>query len=126
MICLLDTHALVWLWRKPLLLSNAACAAISNAENVLTVSAASAYEIEFKRERDPDLRPLPTDLEAAAESEGLEWLPLNVADCAEAGKLPRLHGDPWDRLIVAQARNRGMSIITIDRAIAAYPVSVLW
>ena len=56
----------------------------------------------------------------------IESLPIIEMDALEVGKLSHIHRDPFDRLIIAQAIVRGMAIVTNDRLIQMYPVSVLW
>ncbi|MBI1250808.1 MAG: PIN domain-containing protein [Alphaproteobacteria bacterium] len=123
---LIDTHALIWAWASPGRLSPRAAASISDPDNSISVSAATAYEIEYKRHRDQFLRALPLDLYTAVVEQGYSWIGVSPVDAIEAARLPRLHGDPWDRVLIAQARNRGFTLMTMDNAIAAYPVSVLW
>ena len=90
------------------------------------VSAVAAYEIEYKRERDPDLARLPRDLQEAAVALRFEWAAVEVEHAALAGRLPRLHGDPCDRVIVAQALSLRATVVTGDGMIGAYGVPVLW
>ncbi|MDX2237441.1 MAG: type II toxin-antitoxin system VapC family toxin [Hyphomonadaceae bacterium] len=123
---LIDTHALIWALALPERLSPAARHAIAEPDNTVIVSAVTAYEIEFKRHRDSFLRALPLDLERAVGDLGFAWRPIAVSDCLAAGRLPRLHGDPWDRLLVAQALNLGAAVVTADRAIPAYGATTLW
>jgi PIN domain nuclease of toxin-antitoxin system len=83
-------------------LSARATEAIADGANEVLVSAASAYEIEFKRTRDADLAALPPDLEAVMRALDFTWLPIQHGHAIAAGCLPRVTGDPFDRLIVAR------------------------
>lgn len=123
---LLDTHAFVWMALAPERLSARAAAAVSDRENEILLSAASIYEIEFKRDRDPGLRNLPHDLVAAATDQDLRWLSISPLHARAAGRLPRLHGDPFDRVLIAQAVQEGAQLVTLDGRIAAYDVPILW
>jgi PIN domain nuclease of toxin-antitoxin system len=123
---LIDTHVFVWLSVQPDLLSKRAAEAISDPDNDVLVSAVTAYEIELKRSRDPVLRRVPADLDLAVSAQQLQWLSVTYAHAAAAGQLPRLHGDPFDRLIIAQALAEGASVVSVDRWFPAYGVPVLW
>jgi len=123
---LLDTHVLVWAMAKSHLLSSRAARLIEDRANVVFVSAVSAYEIEYKRGRDPILSRLPVDLEAAVRRLGFEWLDLNPTHAVAAGRLPRLHGDPFDRMLAAQALIENATLLTRDPSVAAYGPVVAW
>ncbi|PVM72013.1 type II toxin-antitoxin system VapC family toxin [Caulobacter radicis] len=123
---LIDTHVLIWWWTDVGRLSPGAHALLSDTNIKVYVSAVSAYEIEFKRPRDLLLQRLPADLLAAATEAGFLWRDIKPADAIVAGRLPTHHRDPWDRLIVAQAINDIAPILSIDRALAAYDVPILW
>jgi PIN domain nuclease of toxin-antitoxin system len=121
---LLDTHAFIWAISRSRLLSARAAELIKDPENRVLVSAASAYEIEFKRARDPALAALPADLGEAVDEQGFEWLAVSPAHAVTAGRLPRLSGDPFDRILAAQALAENATILTRDPLVVAYgPVS---
>lgn len=120
---LLDTHALLWwLGGDPGLRPDAA-AAIASSANAAWVSAATSWEISTKSA----LRKLTFDhdLPAVLDANGFRPLALTLDHCWAAGKLPRHHGDPFDRMLIAQALTEGLTIVTRDRHFAAYGVSVL-
>jgi PIN domain nuclease of toxin-antitoxin system len=123
---LLDTHALVWAWRQPALLSASARAAIEDQAVHVLVSAVSAYEISYKRGRDPALQSLPADVVGYSVQTGFQPTSVTAQEAAAAGDLPPIHRDPWDRILVAQAMARGVPLITADRQLRAYGVCVLW
>lgn len=123
---LIDTHALVWALSKSARLSRRSKRSLADGANTVLVSAGSAYEIEFKRPRNPELARLPGHIREAAEAMGFEWLPISAAHAAMAGRLPRLHGDPFDRIIAAQALAEGATVVTCDPLIAPYGVPILW
>ncbi|HZC16678.1 MAG TPA: type II toxin-antitoxin system VapC family toxin [Caulobacteraceae bacterium] len=126
MILILDSHSLVWAALEPDLLSAKAREAIIDRTNRVLVSVVTAYELEFKRPRDPFLANLPINLDDVISGLFYEWLPLSHDQAAQAGRLPRHHGDPFDRLIIAQAFAEGAGVVTADRWFAAYGVAVVW
>jgi len=123
---LIDTHALVWATIEPARLSGPARIAIESPENELVLSAVIAYEVEFKRDREPALGRLPADLERALTGLGFTWLSVTPAHAAAAGRLPRHHGDPFDRILVAQALAEGIALLSADERIRAYGAEVIW
>ncbi len=123
---LLDTHAFVWAIARPALLSRRAAALIVDTDNVILISAVSAYEIEFKRSRDPLLGALPADLGEAVGLAGYEWLSLTREHAAMAGRLPRLSGDPFDRILAAQGLIEPATVVTKDPAVGAYGAVTAW
>ena len=116
---LLDTHAFVWAIAQSRLLSRRAAALMSDRANLVWVSAVSANEIEFKRLRDPILAALPADLDEAVQLQGFEWLPLRPAHAIAAGRLPRSHGDPFDRMLAAQALVEQATLLSLDPLVGA-------
>lgn len=87
------------------------------------VSAASIWEIEIKRALQ-ELR-APMDVEALVDGSGFERLHITFAHAREAGRLPALHGDPFDRMLIAQARLEGLTLATADERLGRYDVPVL-
>jgi len=123
---LIDTHVLIWTLADSHRLSKQTAQLLADGSNEVMVSSGSAYEIEFKRPRSSELARLPADLYQAAESIGLTWLPISPAHAVMAGRLPRLHGDPFDRIIIAQALVENATVISCDPLIAPYGVPTLW
>ena len=123
---LIDTHALVWWLTFPDRLSRIAHGAIEDRENEVLVSAVSAYEIEYKRRRSTELGRVPADLREEIVRSQFAWLTFDERHAVVAGRLPRLHGDPFDRILAAQALEEDLTLVTCDRAIAAYGPPVLW
>lgn len=121
---LLDTHALLWSVGDEDLLSPAAHEALSAGVIPAYVSAASIWEIAIKRASGKlDVPANLMDKVAAARFVELE---ITFEHALRAGALPPHHGDPFDRMIVAQAQSEGFTLITNDARIAAYDVPVLW
>ena len=122
---LLDTHAVLWWVMDDPRLSRPARAAISEPENELFASAATAYEIVYKQGRGR-LHPLPDSLSRQLQREGIVALPITLDHALAAAALPGPHRDPWDRIMIAQAQSEDLTIVTVDSAFRDYAVPVLW
>lgn len=123
---LLDTHVFIWAMGMADRLPPRVAAAIRDPENEVWLSAVSLYEIEYKRDRDPVLARLPPELVGAAAAMPAEWLGVTPEHAVAAGRLDRVHKDPWDRLIVAQATIEEMVIVSVDPAVKAFGVQTFW
>jgi len=121
---LLDTHVLLWWLEDNPVLSDKARAAISDGKRGVFVSAASAWEIAIKKALGK--LEAPDDLEAALPANAFQALPISMAHALTAGALPAYHGDPFDRMLVAQAMLENLTLVTRDENIARYNVPVLW
>jgi PIN domain nuclease of toxin-antitoxin system len=121
---LLDTQAFLWWMTGARSLSRPARAAIAAPGNQVHLSIATAWEIAIKRSLGK-LR-LDGDIGAALESEAFTLLPIALAHVEALRKLPLLHRDPFDRMLIAQARSEGMQLVTCDSEIARYAVDRLW
>lgn len=119
---LLDTHVLIWwLTRRPV--AAQATEAIGDATTEVLVSAASIWEAEIKAASGKlELR---TDLGGQARENAFTELPVNFEHAIAAARLPRHHRDPFDRMLIAQARLEGLTLVTRDPAFRAYDVPVL-
>ena len=119
---LLDTHAFLW-WRgAPSRLGPGAQRAIAEAETVY-VSIASAWEAAIKVSIGK-LR-LDSGFEDGVSESGFRPLPIEFRHIDHLAALPFLHRDPFDRMLIAQALADGLTIVTDDRQIAGYGVSLL-
>ena len=119
---LLDTPALLWWLADDPTLERAAAEAIAGAA-VVAVSAASAWEIAIKQalgELDG-----PEDLAAEIGTNDMTALPITIGHAMAAGALPPLHADPFDRVLVAQARLENLTLVTRDPRLGQYGVPVL-
>ncbi len=114
---LLDTHVLIW-WDEGTRLKPEASRSIRDADQVF-VSSATAWEIAIKTSLGR-LVTKRTVAEALLENH-FEELPIHIRHAAEVARLPWHHRDPFDRLLIAQARTDRLTIITRDRAFQAYP-----
>jgi PIN domain nuclease of toxin-antitoxin system len=119
---LLDTHALLWWLADDPRLARSAAASIADAE-LVAVSAASAWEIAIKQAT--GTLEGPDDLPAEMATNGFTELPVTVAHAAAAGALPPHHADPFDRMLIAQARLEGLTLVTRDARLAEYGVAHL-
>jgi PIN domain nuclease of toxin-antitoxin system len=125
---LLDTCTFLWLNLEPARLSPRSRAIIADEDVSLLLSAASAWEITAKHRMGQLLLPV----------EPLEYIPSRRAanriaslrfredDALQLTKLPTLHRDPFDRMLICQAIRRGLTILTPDSHIRQYPVSTIW
>jgi PIN domain nuclease of toxin-antitoxin system len=120
---LLDTHVLIDLLTNPQRVDRGIRSALEDPLNDVVVSSASAWEMAIKasigRLRAPD------DLEAELLREGIGSIDITMSDARAAGALPRHHSDPFDRMLVAQAQSRHMTLVTRDAMLAAYDVQLL-
>ncbi|HEU0155651.1 MAG TPA: type II toxin-antitoxin system VapC family toxin [Stellaceae bacterium] len=121
---LIDSHAFIW-WSEGLpALGSAAHEAISDPANEVLVSIAALWEITIKTSSGK--LSLPSDLETITTDQGFAVLPISFAHLRCLAGLPRLHRDPFDRMMIAQALAEGMPIATADRVFAGYRVQVIW
>jgi PIN domain nuclease of toxin-antitoxin system len=88
------------------------------------VSAASIWEIEIKRALNK--LEAPDGVETLVDESAFEHLDISFAHARDAGRLPLLHGDPFDRMLIAQARLEGLTLATADERIGRYDVAVLF
>jgi PIN domain nuclease of toxin-antitoxin system len=97
--------------------------AIESPDNEVLLSTASAWEIAIKAGLGRLHQPEP--LEAVMKRRRFQPLNISFAHAAAAGALPRHHGDPFDRMLIAQAQSEGLTLVTRDRAFSAYGVPIL-
>jgi PIN domain nuclease of toxin-antitoxin system len=121
MTYLLDTHVVLWALADDPSLSARHRAALSEPDARLHVSAASVWEVAIKRALGKLV--VPDDLFEVALKAGCIPLPISWAHAAEAGALPPHHADPFDRMLIAQARCEGLTLLSADSALAAYDVA---
>ncbi|HEX7939784.1 MAG TPA: type II toxin-antitoxin system VapC family toxin [Gemmatimonadaceae bacterium] len=121
---LLDSH--VWLWWRTLdpKLGSAARAAITNAHEAC-ISAASAWEFAIKKQLGKLKISSDTDLATVFSRAGFVSLAITSEHAMVAAALPPIHKDPFDRMLVAQAKVEGLTLVTADPLLARYDVSVL-
>lgn len=125
---LLDTHVFIWLASDPDKLSGKAKEAILSQSNRLYVSLVSLWEMQIKSQ----LGKLTLDVPLSAlwheqkEMNQIELMPILVEHIWELENLPHLHRDPFDRLIISQAKKESFIIVSADTAVTQYPVTTIW
>ena len=125
---LVDTCTFLWIALDSSELSKTAAAAFMDPANERYLSAASAWEIAIKYAL--GRLPLPDKPDAfipgIRKASAIDSLEIDEISALHAGRLPNLHSDPFDRMLVAQAIVHGMTILTPDPQIERYAVRVLW
>ncbi len=119
---LLDTHILLWTISQSRRLSPAARSLIGDPDHEVVFSAVSLWEIAIKTGRGRDtFRVDAGSLRRNLFDNGYAELPMTGAHAAAMAGLPPIHKDPFDRMLVAQARVEGLTLVTSDPAVANYP-----
>jgi PIN domain nuclease of toxin-antitoxin system len=124
---LLDTHVFLWAVSAPDELTPEVREAIEDEGNEVLVSSAVGWEIAIKYAAAKLVLPeepftwLPTRLAAL----GFRELPIDIRHALHAGALPHIHDDPFDRMMIAQARTEGLTFVTRDRKNQRYSVALL-
>lgn len=125
MILLLDTHLLLWTAYEPSRLSDETRGLLEDEHNTLVFSAASIWEITIKASRGrEDFTVDARVLRRALVESGYTELAITGIHSAAVADLPRIHRDPFDRILVAQARIEGITLLTSDAAVARYGAPV--
>ena len=121
---LIDTHVFLWMLAEPSRLKSGARKVIVDPRCAVHVSAVTALEIAIKM----SLGKLeaPDCLVQEIQSRGLLELPLRYQHGETMRTLPPHHADPFDRMLIAQAQNEVLTIITHDEKFRSYDVSILW
>lgn len=128
MRALLDTHVFLWWLADDDRLRRSTRAIIEDPGNTLLLSAASAWEVAIKsaQGRLDMARPVEDVLTTVLQQARFERLSIEFEHAVVAATLPGIHGDPFDRMLVAQAMALGCPIVTQDPKIARYPVEIIW
>ena len=121
---LIDTHVVLWGYNEPERISKAASRAMASFRNECFVSLASLWEVAIKARKGQLVAhdDLPARIEANPQ---LSLLPITVDHVWRIRQLPRLHGDPFDLLLISQALSEQMTLVTHDHTIARYGVPIL-
>ena len=120
---LLDTHVFLWWRSEPDRLPAAVKSSIATAD-IVFVSAVSAWEAAIKKSL--GRLEIPDTIEAGVLASGFEKLLLTFAHAERVTGLPHHHGDPFDRMLIAQAQAEGLTLVTHDRVLKPYDVEILW
>jgi PIN domain nuclease of toxin-antitoxin system len=119
---LLDTHVVLWWLADDPTLSDELKATIDEEVDVY-VSVATVWEVAIKQQLGKITAP--SDLPERIRDSELPNLAITSDHAIAAGRLPLIHRDPFDRLLVAQARSEGLTLVTRDKVLRAYAVTVL-
>jgi PIN domain nuclease of toxin-antitoxin system len=124
---LLDTHVFLWLITNDARLPAKFRDALSDANNGVFLSVASVWEsvIKFQAGKLPLPESPETYLPRQREKHDIATLAIDEASISQLAQLPLLHRDPFDRIIIAQALQQGMTLVTVDEHVLAYPVATL-
>jgi PIN domain nuclease of toxin-antitoxin system len=125
---LLDTHTLLWAIGQPDRLSARVTKLILDAQNELVVSTVSLWEIAIKSQGGKlDVPATPEYFDFQFSRLGIRRvLSVDPSHTYALFKLPRIHGDPFDRLLAAQCVVERMHLVTADRIFRKYPIDVVW
>jgi len=124
MSLILDAHIVIWLVLDHPRLSVNIRDLLHRQTETIFCSLAQLWEVEIKvaAGRIPGI----FDFSKEIAPLGLELVHIELADAIRAARLPRHHGDPFDRMLIAQAIARDLTIVTHDRAFESYAVPVVW
>ncbi|MFP5343156.1 MAG: type II toxin-antitoxin system VapC family toxin [Candidatus Limnocylindria bacterium] len=125
---LLDTHTFLWWNAADDRLSDAARSIITDGRTDVVVSIASIWEVATKVAKGRLVIPDETGRYITSRLERNHWssLPIGLEHAVRAASLPRIHLDPFDRILVAQAQLEGLPIVTMDAAVTRYDVDTIW
>lgn len=127
---LLDTHTFIW-WdtdKKAGRLSSKAFEVISDPANTLVVSLATIWEIQIKVQlgKLTLATSLADILKQQQQINGIELFAVNVAHILTLDTLPHHHRDPFDRILVAQAKVENIPLVSKDAVFSQYPITIIW
>ena len=124
---LIDTHIFLWLNSEPEKLSQKILTTCENPENQLYLSLISPWEIQIKQQLGK-LKlesPLSKLIETQVNENNLIILPIKIEHIIELNNLPYIHKDPFDRMLIAQAKIESMTIVTADNKIKDYNIETI-
>ncbi|WP_227430810.1 type II toxin-antitoxin system VapC family toxin [Psychrobacter sp. I-STPA6b] len=125
---LLDTHALIWWWTNPQKLSTQAFDIISNPRNIIFVSSASIWEMATKHRKGKlgEAQLILDKFSSLMLINNFKHMPINWQHAKLSGELPHSHSDPFDRMLVAQAKLENLALISCDGALADFDITLCW
>lgn len=128
MKALLDTHTFLWWNLDAPQLSASVRDFISNGNNDIYFSAASAWEIAIKYGKNRLGLPEVPERYVANRLAQHQFvgLPIQISHAAHVHRLPSIHADPFDRLLIAQSQLEGLPLLTADSLIRQYDVQIIW
>lgn len=121
---LLDTHLFLWSLVGSRKLKAHIEEVLTDPRNFIFVSVVAAWEISIKSRKNPNFK-LKTSIKRAFEISGFEVLSVTLDHVLELHKLPFHHNDPFDRMLIAQAKAEKLTLITADRKIWEYKIPLL-
>lgn len=121
---LLDSHIALWMVADPERLSRQVVDALSSGDNAVYLSVVSIWELEAKAAKGK--LSLPPLLWNNLDAIGVLSLPITRFHALAVSRLPSVHGDPFDRMLVAQAMLEGLTLVTKDHVLPRYAVPTLW
>lgn len=125
---LLDTHVFLWIATNDERLPRDLKTILREPSNDLYLSVVSSWEIALKARSGKLVLPMPVwaFLLESRERLGIQSLSIQETAVAHVAKLPDIHRDPFDRLLVCQAIQHSLTIVTNDPQIQRYPIKTLW
>ncbi len=126
---MMDTHVFLWAMVEPKKLSRLAVQILENDQSELLLSSVVVWEIVIKRNIGKIVfkkENMEIFIHRAIEENGFISTPITIADALEMENLPMIHRDPFDRMLISQARVRNASLITADRIIPKYDINAVW
>ena len=124
---LLDTHVFLWYISANPKLPLSFQVAIQDSTNEVYLSVVSVWEavIKYHLDKLPLSEPPANYLPRQREAHGIKSLSIDESVMPQLAGLPPLHRDPFDRILIAQALRHGLTLLTVDSDVIAYPVTVL-
>ncbi len=128
MICLLDTHCFLWFIRDDPRLSRHADRILRDGRSHILLSVASVWEMIMKAETGRLLLPRPIGdfLQDQVVRNAIKVLPIRLEHTLRLEGLPLHHRDPFDRMLIAQAMEEEVPILSADPALRAYGAEIIW
>ncbi len=125
---LVDTHVFIWWNTSSTRLPAKVQSLFRDPNETLFLSLASVWEMQIKIQLGKLTLPAPLSilLQRQQQTNAIQILPITLPHVLELASLPDLHRDPFDRLLIAQARVEKASLISDDATIKKYPVTVVW
>ena len=125
---LLDTHALLWALSANPKLSRSARKTLADESNEILVSSVSAFEIttKYRLGKLPEFAAIAGEFPAILSEFAHVPLPITIDHAAEAGAIEHPHGDPFDRLLIAQARIERVPLVSNEKLFDAFGVERIW